>query len=269
MNPPEISVILPAYNTGAYLGKAIQSILDQSFSDFELLIINDGSTDKTEDIIRSFPDPRIVYIKNEQNCGLIYTLNKGIDISRGKYIARMDGDDICVKERLAVQKLWLDEHPQTAVLGCHIQYINERDEPAGVWPLEMNSSTAKSIRRILPGENCIAHPSVMGRALVFKQFLYKVYQENIEDYDLWLRLAASGFVIEKVDEPLLFYRIRTGSVTHQHLQKSNSSLKVFHCKRKFLYHRIIAGKFNTFDLKVLLYMIKNLGTGIAKMVKQG
>src|SRR5450432_2078787 len=96
MNPPEISVILPAYNTEAYLGKAIQSLLDQSFRDFELLIINDGSTDKTEDIIRSFSDPRIVYIKNEQNYGLIDTLNKGIDISRGKYIARMDGDDICL-----------------------------------------------------------------------------------------------------------------------------------------------------------------------------
>ena len=101
MNVPAVSVILPAYNCEKFIGKAIQSVLQQTFTDFELIIVNDGSTDNTESIIYSFDDQRIVYLKNQHNQGLIYTLNKAITEANGKYIARMDADDICLPERIA------------------------------------------------------------------------------------------------------------------------------------------------------------------------
>ena len=99
MNVPAVSVILPAYNCEKYIAKAIDSVLHQTFTDFELIIINDGSTDQTEKIVKSFSDPRILYQLNNTNKGLVFTLNKGIDIAKGRYIARMDGDDIAHRER--------------------------------------------------------------------------------------------------------------------------------------------------------------------------
>jgi glycosyltransferase involved in cell wall biosynthesis len=120
MNAPEISIVLPAYNCEAFLTEAIESILNQTLKDFELIIINDGSTDKTEDVVKSFSDARIIYLKNETNSGLVYTLNKGIDIAKGKYIARMDGDDISLPTRLAKQKAILDENPSQLQLSLSL-----------------------------------------------------------------------------------------------------------------------------------------------------
>ena len=111
---PGVSVVMPAYNAEKYLREAIDSILAQTYTDFELIIINDGSTDSTKEVIHSYSDPRIIYIENERNSGICITLNKGLDASRGRYIVRMDSDDISVPERLEVQ-VWMptliSEHP--------------------------------------------------------------------------------------------------------------------------------------------------------------
>ena len=96
---PKVSVLLPVYNAEKYLQEAIDSILRQTFTDFELLLINDGSTDGSEEVIRQYHDDRIVYIKNDGNKGLIYTLNRGIEAAKGTYIARMDADDVSLPER--------------------------------------------------------------------------------------------------------------------------------------------------------------------------
>jgi glycosyltransferase involved in cell wall biosynthesis len=101
---PAVSVILPAYNCEKYIAQAIESVLQQTFTDLELIIINDGSIDKTESIILSFSDPRIIYLKNEINRGLIFTLNKAIEIAQGNYIARMDADDISLPARIGKAK---------------------------------------------------------------------------------------------------------------------------------------------------------------------
>lgn len=103
LNNPLISVLMPAYNAEKYIKEAIESILNQTFSNFEFIIIDDGSIDATEEIIKSFKDSRIVYIKNEKNLGLIKTLNKGISIARGEFIARMDSDDISMPQRFELQ----------------------------------------------------------------------------------------------------------------------------------------------------------------------
>jgi glycosyltransferase involved in cell wall biosynthesis len=268
MNPPEISVILPAYNTGAYLGKAIRSVLDQSFSDFELLIINDGSTDETENIIRSFSDPRIVYIKNEQNCGLANALNKGIDIARGKYIARMDGDDICLPTRFTYQKAILDQQPDIAAVASTIIFINKSGEQTGSWELDKRTIYPATIKSKMPYENCIAHPTIMMRSAVLKEMRYEPGQENMEDYDLWLRLMIRGYRIAKVEEPQLWYRVLDTSITGMHLKRKNFFFKHFKMKRKLLRNEWKEGWFNRYAWKIFFAMWLDLLKGTAKSVKK-
>src|SRR6478752_4840840 len=207
MNVPAVSVILPAYNCEKYIAKAIESVLHQTFTDLELIIVNDGSTDRTEEIIRSFSDPRILYQVNNTNKGLVFTLNKGIDIANGSYIARMDGDDICHPERLAKQKIFLDQNDEITIIASTIDFINEQEEKTSIWELDRQTITPEQIKKAMLKQNCIAHPTVMIRSEVLKKMKYKEYQKNIEDYDLWLRMLNRGYKIAKLNEPLLLYRI--------------------------------------------------------------
>ena len=120
MTKPMVSVVMPVYNGSKYLKEAIDSILNQTFTNFELIIINDGSTDNSEDIIFSYQDRRIYYLKNEHNKGICITLNRGLDNARGKYIARMDCDDISMPQRLAKQVNYLERHRDVGALGTDI-----------------------------------------------------------------------------------------------------------------------------------------------------
>jgi glycosyltransferase involved in cell wall biosynthesis len=268
MNDPAISIILPAYNCEAYIGKAIQSVLDQTFTDFELIIINDGSTDKTEFIILSFTDERIVYQKNPSNKGLIYTLNRGIEIAKGKYIARMDADEICLPDRLKNQKMFLDENADVSVVSSVVNLLNEKGEITGAWPLDRETITAETIRQKMPVENCIAHPSVMMRAEVIRQFKYNPRQKNIEDYDLWLRLLNRGRRIAKLKDPQLLYRMHGNSVTSIHLKNKNPYFKQLRMKRIFLAAEIFSGHISGFTFLVIATTIIDFGKGIAKAIKK-
>ena len=121
--PPLISVILPAYNAERFLEEAIDSILAQTYKNFELIVLNDGSTDRTEEIILSYNDPRIRYIKNESNLKLIKTLNKGIALARGKYIARMDADDISLPTRFEKEIEFMEIHPDIGVCSSKVIHL--------------------------------------------------------------------------------------------------------------------------------------------------
>ena len=264
MNVPAVSVILPVYNCEKFIGKAIQSVLQQTLSEFELIIINDGSNDNTEPIIHTFNDSRIVYLKNSGNMGLIYSLNKGIKEARGKYIARMDADDICLPERLAKQKIFLDQNKDIPVIASTIDFINDKEEKTGVWELDRRTITPAQIKKVILKQNCIAHPTAMMRSEMIKELKYKEYQKNIEDYDLWLRLLSRGYKIAKLDEPLLLYRIHDTSITSIHLKKSNPFFKHFVMKIKFLsrFDHISGFSFNVFASAIL-----DLLKGIIKAVK--
>lgn len=253
MNVPSVSVILPAYNGEKFIGKAIQSVLQQTLSDFELIIINDGSTDHTESIIYEFKDPRIIYRQNPENKGLIYSLNSAISLAKGKYIARMDADDICLPERLATQKAFLEQHEDIAVVATTIDLVNEKDEKNGVWELDRKTITPVQIKKAILRQNCIAHPTIMIRSEIIKQLKYKEYQKNIEDYDLWLRLLNHGYKIAKLAEPLLLYRVHDTSVTSIHLKKTNPFFKHFLMKIKFLarFNHISRFSFNVFGSAIL------------------
>src|SRR5690606_13489679 len=136
-----ISVVLPAYNAELYIKEAIDSVLAQTFTNFELIILNDGSTDKTEEIILSYQDSRIVYVKNEHNLGLIGTLNKGMALAKGKYIARMDADDICFPERFEKQVAFLEKNKEYIICGTSAYrfYKNISDKTAFNPPLADNN----------------------------------------------------------------------------------------------------------------------------------
>ncbi len=263
---PYISVILPVYNSAAWVAATIDSILGQTFRDFELIVINDGSTDNSEAVIRSFSDDRIRYL-SQPNRGLVATLNRGIAEARGQYLARIDADDICLPERFAKQAAWLDARPETAVVGCFVTFINEQGTETGNWAGDRRHHTAAQIRRALPFLNCMTHPSIMARTMVMREYGYNPLQQHIEDYDLWLRMQANGVVMEKIPEVLLQYRVHGASVTSLNLKNKNVFYKNFRCKRRFLQARLAAWKLNSFDRAVLAGMLKDLATGIVKSIK--
>jgi glycosyltransferase involved in cell wall biosynthesis len=245
----------------------MDAILAQTQADFELLVINDGSADDSENIIRSYSDSRIRYF-HHPNKGFAYTLNRGIGEARGKYIARIDADDICLPERFRKQAAWLEQRPATALVGCFITFIDEQGGKQGDWPEDRANATNAQIRRALPFVNCIAHPGVMVRTDVLRAFPYLDSQKYLEDYDMWLRLAGAGLVMEKVPEMLLLYRVHTASMTVSIIKKKNVFFRHFHCKRRYLAARLAKGRLNMFDLRVFAGMCKDLLTATGKNIKQ-
>lgn len=187
MQPPLISVLMSVYNGERYLAEAVESILNQTFTDFEFIIINDGSTDGTAAILQTYDDPRIKLIE-QSNIGLTRSLNKGIALACGKYIARMDADDVSMPERFAQQVAFLEAHPEIGVLGTGGLV---RDEINGIeWDYPVVKSDTEWRRDLIKGNQFI-HTSVMIR----KSLLEMVggYDESYtfaQDYDLWIRLAA-------------------------------------------------------------------------------
>ena len=181
MNMPMISVIMPVYNGEKYLCEAIDSILNQTYTDFEFIILNDGSTDKTEEIILSYDDPRIVYVKNETNLQIVKTLNKGIALAKGKYIARMDADDISLPERFEKQLKFMEQYPSIDVCGTWMRII---DKPKQVWTYPEKH---EEIKAQLLFNTPLSHPTLIIKKSFFNDFKY----ENVANSFLLNNLSAS------------------------------------------------------------------------------
>jgi glycosyltransferase involved in cell wall biosynthesis len=183
----KVSVIMPVFNGAVFLGEAIQSILEQTFTNYEFIIINDGSTDSSLDVIKSFNDPRIKLIINPQNLGIILSLNKGLAISQGEYIARMDCDDICYKDRLDKQVGFLDSHKNIGILACNVKIV-DRSSKKTVYV--KRPETNHQIKWRLLFDCPIMHPAVMFRKeLVEKYGDYSSEYLHSEDYELWSRFS--------------------------------------------------------------------------------
>lgn len=205
---PKISVVMPVYNGENYLTEAIDSILSQTFTDFELLIINDGSSDRSEQIIQSYPDDRIVYIKNEKNIGLIKTLNKGLDLAKGEYIARMDQDDISHPERFSRQVALLEENLEIGVCGTWFTLFSENGKDRVI----KHPESHKSIKIGLIIKSLIGHPTVMMRKNAMNNYRYDVNYQAAEDYELWTRLIRIT-KFHNIQESLLQYRLHDTNMT--------------------------------------------------------
>lgn len=221
---PKISVVMPVYNGGKYLAVAIKSILDQTISDFELIIVNDGSSDNSESIIHSFNDKRINYFVNDGNKGLIYSLNKGISLAKGEFIARMDADDICDKSRFQKQIGEFEKDLNLVVCGSFIKTIeNNKEEFVSHMPVS-HAQIISSIFFTCP----FAHPAVMMRkeALLKLDVVYREDYPHSEDYDLWSRLVFLGNC-KNIPEYLLNYRIHSNQVsTVYETPKYNTLVKI-------------------------------------------
>lgn len=206
---PKISVIMPAYNAEKYIAEAIDSILGQTFRDFEFIILNDCSQDRTEEIILSYKDPRIVYVKNEENLGVARTLNKGLQIACGEYIARMDADDVSLPERFDKQLAYIAKHPKVAVLGTGLDIFNAKGLISSNW-----SATDPDQMKIDLFFACgLAHPSVMMRRDEIIQLGgYDPDFNGLEDYELWCRVCEK-YEITALPDKLFRYRIHGEQVT--------------------------------------------------------
>lgn len=208
-----ISVIMPVHNGEDYLTTAIDSVLNQSYSELELIVVNDGSTDQTSDILKSYTDPRLKILDVEKS-GLVEALNHGLNLAKGSYIARMDADDICEPDRLEKQASWLKNNADIGIVCSDINKINSRGEIIGKETYSgLNSEILREAllykRRIKP----VIHPSIMMRREVYEKVGgYRNYH-NAEDHDLWLR-CLDYFGFSRLPIPLLKYRVNQQGVSH-------------------------------------------------------
>ena len=212
MDRPSITVLLPVYNAATYLRAAIDSVLAQTCRDFELLVIEDGSTDDSAVIVAGYTDARIRLIAHKQNQGLVASLNEGLADACGAYIARMDADDLMHPQRLEKQLLFLKANPDVDVVATFVEVMNADGETSGVWDTDRATVSEDGIRRMMPRTNCIAHPTVMMRASALENTRYRPEQTGAEDWDLWLRILANGHRIAKIPEALLKYRMHVSSI---------------------------------------------------------
>ncbi|MEI7831094.1 MAG: glycosyltransferase [Prolixibacteraceae bacterium] len=205
MKSPRLSVLMPVYNAERYLEESIRSILNQTFSDFELLIGDDGCTDRSIQIINTFKDDRIVVIRNEKNLGIANTLNKLIDAARGEYIARHDSDDIAQEKRFEKQIGFLATHPEIGVCGTNFTCFGSKIKRMFMPPGD------DEIRTYMLVNNPICHPTVMVR----KSCLTSKYDQLLfpaEDYALWYELS-KGTKLVNLQESLLKYRWHDSNIS--------------------------------------------------------
>lgn len=208
---PSISVIMATHSGGPYLPEAINSILNQTFSDFEFIIINDAAKPETAELLNSYTDPRIKIIVNSENLGLTKSLNKGLSIAQAEYVARMDADDISLPERLEVQKKFLDEHPEIVVVGSATIIIDSEGKESGS---KKPVTDPELLKFYILLKNQITHSSVLFRKkIIVESGGYDESVKYAQDYNLWSRLLDKKLLISNIDQPLLKYRFHQKSIT--------------------------------------------------------
>jgi glycosyltransferase involved in cell wall biosynthesis len=224
---PLVTVLMPVHNGAAHLPAALESILGQTFTDFELLVIDDGSTDATPDILRAVADPRLRVVTHAKNIGLVPTLNEGLELARGELVARQDHDDISHPERLQKQIDFLHTHPDCALVGteAHATIGDESKAYRLLRPLR-----PESIRWYLCFDNAFIHSSVLfRRAWIQRDFGGYARSFHSEDYALWSRVAGSH-PTANLAEPLLCYREHalsaTGSMSPAHAVAFDDATRV-------------------------------------------
>ncbi len=247
---PKVTVLMSVYNGERYLREAVDSILNQTFKDFEFIIINDGSTDKTQKFLYDYNDPRIKIINNKENIGLTRSLNKGLRAAKGEYIARQDADDISAPERLRTEVNFLEKHKNHAVVGTSVKII---DEDSVIIGLLDRPTKDEQIRKILEIRNCINHGSTMIR----RTYLNKVgqYDENMlrsQDYDLWLRVLKK-YLLANIPEYLYLWRKHADNIEAKNLIEQNIFVALAKVKNRIS----DAGKVAVQFINVTTYKIKN------------
>lgn len=257
MKKPKVSVIMAVFNGEKYLTESINSILKQTYFDFEFIIIDDGSTDKSGAIIKNFGDQRIRFFKNRTNRGLPYSLNRGIKISRGIYLVRMDQDDISFPKRIETQVHFMDTNPSIAISGTAVvTTVGKHKE------VHRRLSNHEEIKGTLLFHNVLAHSSVIIRkeAIIRAKLLYDPTAKNAEDYEFWTRCCWK-VKMTNLTTPLIFYRRHLDQMVSQPEIESikttfrNRMLKRFidnPTKEEVALHSRIAGGITIIDWKEII-----------------
>ena len=214
---PAVSVLIPVYNGGKFFLAAVQSVLAQTFRDFECLILNDGSTDESgkiaDELARSDPRVRVIH---RENRGLVATLNELVAAARGELVARMDADDLCMPTRFAKQVEFFERHPEVVCLGSSHWLIDEAERRIAAIRPPVDDAAIQQLA--LRGHTPICHPASMMRTAALRQAGgYRLDFYPTEDLDLWLRLGEIG-ALANLAEPLICYRMHSGSISGQAAQ---------------------------------------------------
>lgn len=234
---PEISVIMAVHNGEKFLQYTVDSILKQSFTSFELIVIDDASTDSTPDILKRYAasDHRICIVTNEENLRLARSLNKGLELARGKYIVRMDADDICLPERFERQYRFMEENSDIDVSSCKYFTLND----GAVTPCVMGRRCdGESIKAMFLFFCPILHPGVIAKAEVLKRYRYDPLHTCSEDLDLWTRMIADGVRFACSGDYLMLYRIHKNSITRSTADKQK--VEVLQSERAY-YSAMLSG----------------------------
>jgi len=206
----ELSIIMPLFNNERYVGQAIQSLLSQSYTDFELIIVDDASTDKSLQIVKSFSDSRIRILLNHQNQGIVYSRNKGLEAARGTYIAPFDSDDVAMPEKFRKQIDFLKTHPEYGMIGSWAEQINEEGKILKTkWKLD---ASPQSIPSILLFRNYFVQSSIVLRRESIPVGGYKLGYDIVEDYIMWADVSRI-YITGNFPEYLVQYRIHSQSST--------------------------------------------------------
>lgn len=226
----KISVIMSVYNGETYLNEAIDSVRNQTLEDWELIVINDCSTDSTGDILAGFAeaDDRIKVYTNKVNLRLPASLNKAISLCSGKYIARMDADDICLSERLEKQYEYMEKHPDVALSSCRFMTLKNGVYSSGGAGGRCDN---EALRAMLLVANPILHPGVIARAGVLREMNYDTSLTCTEDLELWTRMVTEGKKIQILPECLLIYRLHDKQITGTTLERQH--IEVLKIQQKY------------------------------------
>ncbi|WP_279634125.1 glycosyltransferase family 2 protein [Pedobacter miscanthi] len=253
---PKITVFMAAYNQTNYIKKSIESILSQSFTDFELIVLNDGSTDDTVANVNTFNDERIILVHNESNKGLVFTRNRLLDLAKGEFIAILDSDDIAYPNRLKLQYEFLKSNPNVVLCGGHANVIDENNKKTGQ---KLNVPVDDNIDLFMLFGNPFVNSTTMFKRTIFNEFLgYREYAPA-EDFDLFSRISEK-YRIANIDHVLVEYRIHSNNTSF-----SNSDV-LFKQEQKILKNLLnkigISESGNFADIHIELfksdYKLKNL-----------
>jgi glycosyltransferase involved in cell wall biosynthesis len=223
-----VTVGIPFYNAEKYLHFAILSVINQTYSNWNLLLLDDGSTDNSLSIAQSFVNEKISIISDGENKGLVYRLNQIIELADGEYYARMDADDIMHFQRLEKQVLFLQNNPNVDIVGSSYYAIDSGNSILGFRKANLNPQSVNDIFK----NGCFAHPSIMGNITWFKKNLYDSKWERMEDLELWIR-TFSNSQFRNIEEPLLFYRVFGIPVFKKYIKSNLGILRLLRNRNKY------------------------------------
>ena len=253
LKEPLVSVIMAEYNTEReLLIKSIQSVIEQTYKNLELILIDDCGKNKLEDIIKIFNDPRIKIFKNEKNMGLVYSLNRALKVSKGKYIARMDTDDWAFKKRIKIQVDYMEEHPDIDLISTNVEYYDGNE----VWG--KTKGQGEITREKLLNGSPITHPTVMAKREVMNNVGGYPNYKRCEDYAMWIELYVNKYKMYKISDILLRYHLSIDDYKKRTLKTRKDFFRLLNTQYKKLNPKktdVVKMKIKTFLAGIMPYKI--------------